>query len=101
MLDPDSSLHILQCLLYFYANYDKVQLRSDVHSHNTRGRLNVDLPQARLMKSGKGLLHVSINLFNKPPVAFRQFHCKRFKQKLEDFLLKEAFYVFNEFMCRK
>ena len=95
------SLYILQCLLYFNANSNKVQLRSDVHSHNTRGRLNVDLPQARLMKSGKGLLHMSINLFNKLPMAFRQLDCKRFKQKLEAFLLKEAFYSVNEFMCRK
>lgn len=93
------SIYLLKVLCYIYKSRLELVTHSDVHSHNTRGRLHLRTPQHNYSFYEKSPLYAGISLFNILPEHVRHqptFCC--FKTTLRQFLIDHCFYNVGEYV---
>lgn len=92
------NLYIFHVLMYAKENLNSFQQRFNIHNHNTRNRINLDIPHHRLAITGKSYKINSVTFFNRlPEMAWTAPHNK-FKIVIYNWLLKNPFYSINEFL---
>lgn len=90
---------ILQSLLYIKENEDKFTTHSQIHSYPTRNRDKININFLRLRKTQNGTNYYGILFFNVLPMHVKQLDMNKFKISVKNFLLKNAFYSFEEFLA--
>lgn len=91
------NLYILQVLIYTKQHMNLFELRSNIHTYNTRGNSQLDLPQHRLAKSGNSFKINCVKFFNKLPESANTVPFNRYKSKINDWLINNPFYSLKEF----
>lgn len=91
------NLYVYYVLIYTHKNLSCLQLRSDVHSINTRYRNRIDIQHQRLTKSLNSFEITGQKLFNKLPSHLHNVSQKIFKQKIYSWLVLNPFYKLTEF----
>jgi hypothetical protein len=93
------SIQCISSLLFVVENLDKFQRNTDVHSLNTRRKLDLLMPHANLTKYQKGVYYMSIKLFNHlpPKIKSLNYDIKVFKPALKDYPLSHYFYSVDDF----
>ncbi|PSN43460.1 hypothetical protein C0J52_23086, partial [Blattella germanica] len=76
-------------------------LRSDFHSYETRQKDLIDNGFTRLNKVQVSFKYIGLKLFNMLSANSQNINKNKFKNKLQDWLIKHAFYSIDEFsMCK-
>ena len=72
---------------------------SDIHTKNTRSKLNISLPQTSLTKCQKRVYFAGIKMFNHLPENILKISliAQKFKVTLTKLLLLGSFYSIEEF----
>uniref|UniRef100_A0A8D8VLG4 Uncharacterized protein n=1 Tax=Cacopsylla melanoneura TaxID=428564 RepID=A0A8D8VLG4_9HEMI len=91
-------LFIYQCLLYIKTNEHDFVRQRNLHSHNTRHQNDIRPEFTRLAKNQSGTRYWCVKFYNKLPVIIRERPLNAFKNYVRDFLIKKAFYTFEEFL---
>lgn len=92
------SVYILENLLYIKKNCEIYETYQNVHNHDTRGKENLVVKYCRLKRGQNGPNYWAIKFFNKLPISIRNLPLNIFKHRMKLFLIKKAFYNFNEFL---
>ncbi|KAI5754628.1 hypothetical protein M8J77_010143 [Diaphorina citri] len=84
---------------YMRTNIEKYTLANDIHTYVTRHALTGDIviPRYRTTKARDSPESVAIRLYNKIPPSIRNLPLRDFLAAMEDFLLKNPIYKYNEF----
>jgi len=74
----------------------------ELHKINTRLKLDLHVPSAKLTKVQKGVYYSGVILFNTLPLGIKKVahNTNKFKHELKKFLLKNSFYSVEEYMNR-
>jgi len=93
------SQYILSLLLFVDRNIEEFISNSEVHSLNTRYRLDLYPPSIKLTKYIKGVHYSGIKIFNHLPQNIKNlsWNVKKFKLALNSFLLRGSFYTLDEY----
>lgn len=91
------NLYIYTVLLYVKENHHNLQLRHDIHSYNTRGMNQINIPHQRLSKSLNSYDVLGLKLYNKLPDTLTSDPVNRFKIRLFNWLIVNPFYSLAEF----
>jgi hypothetical protein len=96
---PLQSQYLLSFLLFVADNGDYFRLNSEIHSSNTKIKLNLHPPLSKLTVFQRGPYYFGIKAFNNLPSHVKNLlHTKKqFKQALKEFLHFHSFYSLNEF----
>lgn len=90
--------YILNCVMCVRNQIDKLDLRSNVHSYNTRCKNNIDLRQHNLGFYTKKTTHMGSKFLNKLPAILRsKINEKGFRHLVKEYLLQKSFYSLEEF----
>lgn len=92
------NLYIYTVLLHTKSHLQEFSIREDFHSHYTRGKSKLHIPQHRLSITSKSLQINCIRLFNKLPESAHTTSFNNFKTKIHLFLINNPFYCLTEFM---
>lgn len=92
------NLYILHILIFTKTNLHTFSNRLDIHTHNTRNRLMLDLPSHRLTKTGSSHQVNAIKFFNKLHVSAHSTPLNNFKNKMLLWLQANPFYSLQEFL---
>lgn len=90
-------IFIYRCVEYIISKSDVYSKLNAVHTYNTRTD-DYAYKKLRLTRSRDGLNYYCIKFFNAIPTHVRTMESKTFLAKLKSYLLKNAFYSFEEFM---
>jgi len=90
---PPHSQYILSLLLFVVKNIEEFISNSEVHSINTRYRLDLYPPSIKLTKYKKGVYYSGIKIFNHVPQNIKNLslNVKKIKLALKRFLLMGSF----------
>nr|CAI5822017.1 unnamed protein product [Callosobruchus analis] len=91
-------VYILECLMNVRQNIDLYQTHENIHTYNTRVRKNLIPVYWRVGRCHYGPGYWSIKFFNTLPDEVKVLSAKAFKVRVKTYLLKKAFYSFNEFL---
>lgn len=91
------SQYILDSLIYVMTNRQSYRVHGEVHGHNTRHRNNLVPTHYRLARCQNGPNYWGIKFFNHLPVHLRELPAQKFKAKVKQILIKNAFYSLSEF----
>ncbi|KAI5637109.1 reverse transcriptase (RNA-dependent DNA polymerase) domain-containing protein [Phthorimaea operculella] len=92
------STYILEVAKHTRRNIEQLPARGDIHTYNTRGRLELCLPRTRLAKSRKCLHVMGPKLYNKISPDIKDAKTfSSFVNKLKKKLLSDAYYTIREF----
>lgn len=93
------ALYVLAQIRYMRTNIEKYTLANDIHTYVTRHALTGDIviPRYRTTKARDSPESVAIRLYNKIPPSIRNLPLRDFLAAMEDFLLKNPIYKYNEF----
>ena len=71
----------------------------DIHTRNTRNKLDLFLPYTRLTKCQKSVYFAGIKIFNYLPANIKKLFndIPKFKRELKKFLLSGSYYTIDEF----
>jgi hypothetical protein len=96
---PLQSQYLLSLLLFVADNGDYFKLNSEIHSFNTKNKLNFHPPLSKLTVGQRGPYYSGIKAFNNLPSYVKNLlqTKKHFKQALKEFLHFHSFYCLNEF----
>ncbi len=92
------NLYIFQILTFTKTNLNLFSTRQDTHTHFTRNRTQLDIPQHRLAKIGTSHQVNCLRFFNKLHESARTIPYSLFKNKLMAWLLLNPFYSLKEFL---
>jgi hypothetical protein len=92
------NLYIFQVLVYTKNNLNLFTTRKDIHSHDTRNRTKLDIPQHRLSKFGTSHKVNCVNFFNKLDESARTVSMRIFRNKLFHWLVLNPFYSVHEYL---
>jgi hypothetical protein len=92
------SFYILVCLIYVKTHLDEYTSHREIHTYETRRKSNLCLKELRLNKSQTGVLFYGIKFYNKLPEVVRNASVDNFKINIKKFLLKKAYYNFEDFL---
>ena len=92
------SIFILECVTYVRSNLGRFSSHGDIHKYSTRQKNNLIPEFCRLSKSQKSVWYNSLQFYNRLPISIRQLPTKTFKNCVKRFLMKNAFYSFDEYM---
>lgn len=91
-------LFVLNVLVEIKKSVSSLNLRSDVHMHNTRNQNKIDVPYCRLSRAANNYKVLGIKMFNKLPVELRDtIRLSSFKSIMTEYLLKHPLYSIQEF----
>lgn len=71
---------------------------SDIHGYQTRNRSNLRNIYCKYTKSQKNMNYMSVMLYNKLPVSFKNLTLNKFKKELKHILIKNCFYKVEDFL---
>lgn len=92
--------YILSSILHLKTTAPLSELtRDNIHNHNTRGRLNLNVPHCRLTKVKNSYPLQAYRMFNKLPTAVRNLAPEQLKVRLNSWLVKRSIYSMQEFYC--
>lgn len=75
-------------------------IRSEYHSHNTRNRSNIDIPQHRLKKTSQAPIHIGSYFYNLLPKQLKTTtEINGFTKKLKKYLINRPYYNTTEFVA--
>ena len=96
---PLQSQYIFSLLLFVVQNKSIFQLKSEIHSINTRQNSNLYQPQANLTLYQKGIYYSGVKTFNNLPPNIRNLFSdiKRFKLELVKYLHLKSIYTLEEY----
>ena len=92
------SLFIYRNLLNVKSNNELYQTHDDLHDYNTRNKSKIVPIHYRLKRCQSGQGYWSIKFYNKLPDKVKNLPFKNFKNKVRVFLIKNAYYSFNEYL---
>lgn len=92
------SMYIYNCLIYAKENMDKLTIRCNIHSYNTRNNHSLDIPLTRLTVTHNSYKILSIHFYNKLPQQASVVTIKKFKQILDPWFKSRPFYSIEEFL---
>lgn len=91
--------------MYIYANVVFVKEniynfneRGNIHTHNTRGKHDLDSQRCRISKTMNCHKHMQLKLYNKLPYSIRCTGINKFKYEMAKWLKVMAFYTVDDFM---
>lgn len=90
-------IYVLECLLYVKQRVGQYRAHEDVHDYNTRGRRNLVPAYWRLGRCQDGVGYWAVKFFNILPENIRSLPINSFKHRMKQYLIKNAFYSFNEY----
>jgi hypothetical protein len=97
-------LYILLFLLHVKDHIRENITREMIHSHNTRQRSRLDVPQVHPRASIQGLTRASagyqvqaIRMFNRLPDDIKVLDRTSFKKRFSAFLIKRSYYCVQDF----
>jgi len=95
---PLQSQYLLS-LLFVADNGDYFRSNSEIHSFNTKNKLNLHPPLSKLALFQRRPYYSGIKAFNNLPTYVKNLlqTKKQFKQALKEFLHFQSFYSLNEF----
>jgi hypothetical protein len=93
------SLYIFALMMFVVNNPDSFQSNSSIYCISTRQKNQLHLPLVKFSCIQKGVIYLSIKIFNNLPPNILTHHddIMAFKSVLRKFLLKNAFYSIDEF----
>lgn len=91
------SLYIFKCLKYLLENPEKYPKLSSYHSYTTRTE-NLSHLNLRLTKSRDATHYYCIKFYNVLPHRIKLLQGKTFLRKFKVYLIKKAFYSFDEYI---
>jgi hypothetical protein len=91
--------YLLSLLLFVADNGDYFQLNSEIHSFNTKNKLNLHPPLSKLIMFQRGSYYSGIKAFNNLPSYVKNplQTKKQLKKALKEFFHFHSFYTLNEF----
>jgi hypothetical protein len=90
---------MLDILCYIKVNIEKLQKNAEIHSHNTRQKLNLHVQFCRTDVFKNGVVNAGIKLYNRLPNQIGKLEkIQQFKRKLRSFLLYHTFCSVAEYM---
>lgn len=92
------SIFILQNIIFIKQNLNHYNTRDVIHSYQTRGSSDLDIPSTRLSKFLSSHKYLQIKFYNKIPLNFRNLDLFKFKIRLTKWLTSKAFYSVAEFL---
>jgi len=94
-------LYIYTLMLFAVKNLNIYSTNSSVHGVNTRQQNKLNIPLVRLSSIQRGVYSSSVEIFNKLPQNIFKYcnNIHTFKTLLRDYLVKNAFYSIEEFLC--
>ncbi|VEN50802.1 unnamed protein product [Callosobruchus maculatus] len=84
---------IYENLRYIKRHKNLFRSSSEIHSHNTRHKSNLNQPRGRIDKTKI----IGIDLYNLPPLSITNLPIDLFERKIKTFLKQLAPYSINEF----
>lgn len=96
-------LYIYAMILFVLKNHNRYQANNIIHKINTRGHNKLHVSSVRLSSIQKGMHYISIRIFNNFPhnIYILKDNVNKFKQRLKDFLILNAFYSVDEYMASR
>ena len=96
---PLQSQYLLSLPLFVADNVDYFRLNSEIHSFNTKNKLNLHPSLSKLTVFQRGPYYSGIKDFNNLPSCVKNLlqPKKQFKQSLKTFLHFHSFHSLNEF----
>jgi len=93
------SLHVPTAYMQSYQYKSKLDQNSEIHSFNTKNKLNLHPPLQKLTVYQRGPYYSGIKAFNNLPSYIKNLlqTTKQFTQALKEFLHFHSFYSLNEF----
>ncbi|KAG8271204.1 hypothetical protein J6590_108210 [Homalodisca vitripennis] len=92
------SLYILECVMYVRTYQSKFKIHCETHTYNTRNKKELVIPRHNLEFYTKKTSYAGIKFFKSiPKTITRVEDIKKFKSMLKDYLIRKAFYSFEEF----
>jgi hypothetical protein len=85
------SLYIYCSLIKVKENLDDYEIRQDIHDHDTRSKLKLNLLPVRLEKYKKNHCFMEIKIFNKLPLSARTANLNSFNSSLRNDCIMKAF----------
>lgn len=95
---PLPSLYIYETLKFVKQHIEEFDVRSNIHSHNTRIKDDLQSLKNTLTISQSDVYYRGPIFYNKLPLATRLLNFKNFKVTVKKILVKASFYDINEFM---
>lgn len=89
--------YILETIIL--AKNSNLTQRQNIHSHNTRHRQNIDLPQHRLTKFNHTPTYAGSKFYNLLPQHIKQINNNKFINTLKTYLIARSYYTINEFIA--
>jgi len=88
-------------MLFAVKNLNIYQTNTSVHGRNARQQNELHIPSVRLPSIQTGVYYSSVTIFNQLPRNIIKFHnsIHIFKTLLRNYLVKNAFYSIEEFLC--
>jgi len=95
-----TSQYILFLMRFFSSNLEIYTFNTSVHNINTRLKLKLHKPIAKLAMYQRGACYNSINIYNKLPhdLAELLLNKKRFLLQLKKYLTDKSFYSLEEYL---
>lgn len=91
------SLYVYSCLLYVKRNLNQFAINSDIHSHNTRQKLNLRVHYHQYSNSMKNWYAMSTRLYNSLPSNVKELAFNNFKNYLREILASNCLYTVEDF----
>lgn len=91
------SLYVLQCILATKKSLATLKMVNSVHSHCTRGNMNISVPRFRLKKSTSCFPVTGMMFFNRLPLTVRDLPNSKFETIVKHWLVTNPLYSIKEF----
>jgi hypothetical protein len=95
-----TSQYILSLMRFLSSNFETYTFNTSVHNINTRLKLKLHKPTARLSMYQRSTYYNSINIYNKIPDELAELvsNKKRFLLQLKKYLTDKPFYSLEEYL---
>lgn len=91
------ALYILECLCHVHKNKGNYLTGSTIHSHETRRRDDLRLPQVTMHLTSRDVDWEGIKYYNHLPPSIKSMNSVLFKKTIKKYLIEKCFYNTSEF----
>nr|CAH7768100.1 unnamed protein product [Callosobruchus chinensis] len=91
-------IYILECLLFVKHNLNQYTTHNNLHTYNRRNKNALVIPYNRLLKTRNGANYYSLVFYNALPECIKELEASNFKKIMKSYLIKKAFYTFDEYL---
>jgi len=94
------SLYILKVISYLRRHHQFVQLKSNIHTYNTRRKMDIHIQSYKTDLYRRSVVNMGSELYNKLSDYVKEIESfKTFRKELKSFLLQHTFYSVEEFVA--